>query len=264
MSKVLNTLLFRLKKSKILWVLLALTVAMALLDVGLLKLLPLIAGSGSDMVATLLGGDAFATTFSTLARTDSYSAMFVVFFVALFVGTDFSEGTLRNVLLSNKSRLQIYLAYLIVSVGCCIAFVFAQAAVYVVALALMGEFAKYTLVQALTGIFYSIGLGVLSCLVMAATTLLVLVGTKKRVLAVILPLAGTMVLATVFEVVVLVAQVQGMAVGALQWIPFAQQMFFNAGANNGALLGKILLVNGLLAAGEGVLGYFVFAKAQLK
>ena len=266
MTKVLNTLLFRLTKSKLLWILLGITVAMALFEVGLYAALPYIL-TGEEMgslEAIVSLGDMFSLTVSTVSRPDSYSAMFVVIFVALFFGADFSEGTIRNAVLSNKSRWQIYAAYLIVAAGACLAFVLVQTAVYMIALALMGSFASLSATQVVTGVFSAVGCGVVSCLVMAMVTLLVLVATKKKALAIILPLAGTMLVSAVLETVVLIGQLQGSSLDFMQWIPFAQQMFFDASVHNGALLGKILVTNGLLAVGEGALGYFVFAKAQLK
>lgn len=266
MTKVLNTLLFRLTKSKLLWILLAITVAMALFEVALYAALPnLLTGEELGSLEGIISlEDMFSLTVSTVSRPDTYSAMFVVIFSALFLGADFSEGTIRNAVLSNKSRWQIYAAYLIVAAGACLLFVFVQTAVYMVALALMGAFDSLSATQVVTGVFSAMGCGVVSCLVMATTTLLVLVATKKKALAIILPLAGTMLVSGVLEVVVMLGQMQGSSLGFLHWIPFAQQMFFDASAPNGALLGKILLVNGLLAVGEGALGYFVFAKAQLK
>ena len=266
MTKVLSTLWFRLTKSKMLIVLLALVAGMALIDIGLYTMLPYIL-SGEEMgslEAVMDLSDMFSLTVTSVARSDSYASMITVIFVALFLGADFSEGTIRNAILSNKSRWQIFGAYLVVATGACLVFVGVQTAVYLVYLACSNGFADYTTAQVVSGIFSAVGSGFVSCLLMATTALFVLVGTQKKVLAIILPLALNMVCATAFEIVVTLGQMLGSSLGFLQWIPFAQQMFFDAGAVEGALLGKILLVNGLLAIGEGACGYFVFAKAQLK
>ena len=264
MINVLNTLLFRIKKSKLLFVLLAFVVVLSAVESALYLGLLNYSGEEAEMVGQLVGGDIFSLSMSSLVRVESYAPMFTAIFVALFLGTDFSEGTIRNAVLSNKKRWQIYLAYVIVALGVGVLFVLAQAVASIVGIAATDGFADYSATEVLTGTFASVGLGILSSWVMAMGALCMLVATKKKALSLILPLASVIALSTVLEIVVLWASLQGSYIGYMEWIPFVQLMFYSPVSVDGALIGKILLINGLLAVGEGVLGNFVFAKAQLK
>ena len=80
-----------------------------------------------------------------------------------------------------------------------------------------------------------------------------------------MPLIAVVVVPVIIEVIFYLAIfVNGSSIGVWEWVPFVQQMMFDASAHNGALLGKTLLTNSLLTVALGASGGLVFAKAQLK
>ena len=264
MTNMLNALFFRLRKMKLLWILLAVLVALSIADTGLYQVILDMAGGDMGDLSMILGGDTFVLSMSAVAKGDSYSAILTVIFVALFIGADFSDGTLRNAVLANKGRWQIFAAYTIVSLVVSLGFVAVQTIVYVIYLAFAGVWATYAPSVVLTGLFSGFGIGVVTCWAVAMMTLLTLVLFKKKSLAIILPLVVVIVLSAVLEVYYLLSLIAGSNAEVCEWIPFIQQMLFDASLHDGALLGKILLTNSLLSIVLGAVGGLVFAKAELK
>lgn len=100
MIKLLNANFYRLKKNKIFWLINFISFGLALFNVFHYQSL--------RGIATL---DRIITEYMTL-----YLGIFVAFFVSIFTGIEYSDGTIRNKVISGHKRTHIYLANLIVGI----------------------------------------------------------------------------------------------------------------------------------------------------
>jgi hypothetical protein len=209
-------------------------------------------------------GDMFSALFNSASTASSNSVVLSIIFTALFCGADFSGGTIRNAILAKKSRWQITASYAVVSVLYSWVLIAVEVLVYVVFCAIFGAFTDYSASTVVTGVFSALGVGVVTCTFASMLTLMMLLLTKKKSLAIVIPLVAVIVLAGVVQLFYALALIQGKSTTVWEWLPFSQHIIFDASAVNGALLGKILISNVLFACGFGGIGYAVFNKAQLK
>lgn len=104
MFKLLNAGFTRLVKSRVFWVLMAFTVALALF---------LIYGQYSDMKAY----QEVEVIDRSLMNNITITGIVISIFTALFVGREYSDGTLRNKIIVGCSRTKIYLSNLILVIS---------------------------------------------------------------------------------------------------------------------------------------------------
>ena len=261
MSKVLSALFFRIKKQTIFWILLALLVGLTLLDFYTYKA---VIDSYQNLGVSAYIGELYSVAIFPIASATSYSVILSVIFVVLFFGADFSDGFIRNVVMSNKGRGQIFFSYFIITALVSLVFVATQTLVAVLCLALANGFKDVMLAEASTGIFSALAIGFVSCLGMSTLTLFSLMLFRKKTPTLIISLIVVIVLSPIVQVFVALLEFVSEVSFDYEWIPFIQQTLFDPLHRNVELLAKIICVNTVLSAAFTVGGYFVFKHSQLK
>lgn len=114
MISILKTQLFRIKKSGLYWTLLGVSAGLPILSVLLLLGVCCLFGSFDEAMQMLasLG----VTSFSSMAEFIGYStdaSLFAMICSSILLSREFTQGTVRNAILANKSRTQLYFAYLL-------------------------------------------------------------------------------------------------------------------------------------------------------
>ena len=276
MLNVLNTQLFRLKKSKLFWAMLIVCAALPLvgmiLTTGFLKILSNafdgeasslieLFGEGGHMTLSVLGG---------LIGIGSNPALFSVICSSIFLSGEFSGGAIRNMIIANKTRTQIFLSFfsiaLIIGFSCFGASYLSCLTCY----GLVFGFKGVTVSAAVSGCFSVLFLGLLSIALIQACVCMFLFCTRKTGATVAFPLLililAPSIITTVVSLAVGLKAVVGQYVSeaALSWIPIYNMDMFDAANVSGGLIGKIVLYNLPLAALFAFLGWLTISKADLK
>lgn len=268
MLNVLRTQLFRLKKSKLFWALLIVCAVLPLL--GMLftsALVSFVANIFSGENAELLeqvrseGGAFTMSAFTGLSGLGSDAVLFSLICSSIFLSGEFSGGAIRNMVLANKSRTQIFLSFL--SIAMIIGTSYLGVA-YVSTLLCYGAvigFGGLTATQAVSGLFASLFLGILSIAVAQSCVCMFLFLTRKTGQTVAFPLLviflAPSIVVTIVEIVSGVKMLVGQELSftTLTWIPLYNMSMFDASNAEGAIIGKIALYNIPLAAVFAVLGW---------
>lgn len=275
MLNVLQTQLFRLKKSKLFWGLFITCAVLPILGMALLtalmgilsefvedtSILALLQMEGGEMTLMSLGG---------IINLSSDATLFSIICSSIFLSGEFSGGSIRNMVLANKSRTQIFGSFL--SLSLIIGYSYFGVS-YVSTLACYGlviGFKGVTVAQALSGCFVTLFLGMITVALAQSCVCLFLFGTRRTGATVafsILTIAfAPAIITSIVEVVVNLKAVIGQTVStaALGWIPLYNMSMFNASAIDGGLLGKITLYNIPLAALLATLSWVSINKCDLK
>ena len=124
MRKLLRVNIFRLRRSKMLWLCMACT--FVLMVVSLLKI-----GAGNEQICTL--DEAVSQIIPVLP-------VFQAAFAGLFLGAEYQDGTLRSKLIAGHSRRTVYAAFLVTVILGCFAILMAWALGTVVGILRFGWF----------------------------------------------------------------------------------------------------------------------------
>ncbi|MCH5151827.1 MAG: ABC transporter permease [Clostridiales bacterium] len=272
MISILQTEFFRLKKSKLFWILLAVTAVLplisALLNLGLFMLAEgtyEIEGIEVNMWELLRSSDMLGSGLAGLTSFmgDSFIALICT---SIFLSKEFSGGTFRNMLLANKSRRELYLSYLTVAIVIGAAFLGASfVSTFVFWSAIFG-FGGLSATTVITACLITIGMGLVSTIFVQTMMCMFMFGTRKLAVALVCPLVIAIIAPSILFSFVDTLTVFGVISEAdLSWIPL-----YNAGLLtsvtdvDGALIGKILMYNVPLSVFFGFMGWVRFRKADLK
>ena len=275
MINVLQTQLYRLKKSKLFLAMIIVCAALPLLGmlftrwmVGFLS--NSTNGNGQFIFQTLQGSDSLTlSAIGGLTDIGSTPALFSIICSSIFLSGEFSGGAIRNMVLANKSRTQIFLSFftvaMIVGATCFVASFATTVLFYGIAFGFDGV----TAAQIVNGCFTSLFLGLLSIALAQSCVIFFLFATRKTgatvafplLIIVLLPALITTVVGIVFTVKSLVGQGSAMT---LTWIPLYNLTLFDAANIDGGLIGKIVLYNAPIAALFATLGWVSIYKADLK
>ena len=277
MLSVLNTQLFRLKKSKLFWAMIIVCAALPLLGVLLTSTIAnaissLMGEEGSEILQLLQGEGGYLTLMQlgSLTELGSDPALFSLIASSIFLSGEFTSGAIRNMVLANKNRTQIFLSFL------CVALIIGFAcfgASYVSTLLFYGVvigFDGVTVAKALTGCFSTLFLGLLTIALVQACVCFFLFVTRKTGGTVAFPLLviifAPSVMNTIVNIVTIVKAMGGQTVSAaaLSWVPLYNMSQFQAASIDGALIGKIVLYNAPLAALFAFFGWFALDKSDIK
>lgn len=277
MINILRVEFFRLKKSKLFWILLGVTAALPILSAILLtvffSILESIFEGGGEMISALEMLRASGTTGSILSELASIAgdaALFSLITVGVVLSKEFTDGTMRNVILANKKRKELYFAYFIVAVVVGLTYMLAYMLTALIIVAPIFGFGDLTAGQIASAIFCSLALGVCSVLFVQSCVCMFLFAVRKQWATILFPILIIVFAPSIFNTLVtlltlgLAFQGQTLSPVAISWIPFANAAQFNASAIDGGLVGKIALYYLLFAAVFTVSGYFTFEKADLK
>jgi len=206
MKNTVSALMFRLKKSAMFWVLFILAVA-----------LPAINALFNNMSYKDFAGDLpISYLFIDMSSLGNNCALMTSVCLAVFLCAEFRAGTVRNALLSNKSRTQLFFSYAVV--GLIIALTYTTlwlASSFAFNFALMGKMLTID-----TQFWYLIALAYCAALVTLAIVLFFLFATRNLALTIIIPLLitqiGISIITTVLQVL---AQDNSWNNSVVAWIP---------------------------------------------
>ncbi len=274
MISVIKCLLFRLKRTKMFWVMLGVCVVLPLVTLGLnLVLLKLLDVIGEE-IGFVAMEEVVYTCLAEIPQISSSVALLTLFCVSIFLAKEFSNGTIRNMILSNKSRDQTFFAFYIVGSIIGGSFLIVNFASTLLSLAIpfgFGESATFG--SAVGSCMSSLLLGVLAILFVVSCVTMFLFATGKQSLAIILPLLVTIFLpnliASAVDIVMLVVQLLNIAdPGTVttidtSWIPLYNALEYNPQTIDGGLVVKIALYYAVFIAGFTALGTLAMRKRDL-
>ncbi|MCH5159850.1 MAG: ABC transporter permease [Clostridiales bacterium] len=256
MLNVLSTQLYRLKKSKLFWALFIVCAVLpflgALFISGVTSILENnLSGENADLFAELMGkgGERTLSAISSLTSLSSDAALFSLICSSIFLSGEFSGGAIRNMVLANKSRTQIFLSFL--SVALVIGFSYLGVS-YVSTLLFYGAFIGFggvTVSAAISSCFTSLFLGVLSIALVQSLVCLFVFSTRKTGPTVAFPILFILFVPSIITFIAeLILQMklfagQTVSEASLSWVPLCNMTLFDANNVDGALVGKIALYN---------------------
>lgn len=276
MINILQTEFFRLKKSKLFWALFGVCAGLPVLSL----LLELVVLASASMAFDEMSGyiwelfrqsNLTASSLSALTTWGSNPALFSIICSSIVLSKEFSGGTVRNMLLANKSRQQLYWAYSIVALVIGASYFVAS---FVAVLLLQGSvfgFGSMTAGEAVTACFSSFALGALSTVAVQACVCMLLFASRKTgatlACSLVICLFAPSIVYTIVQVTEIVrilwdAPMTSEAV--LGWIPLYNMQLFDASNVDGALIGKIALYQVLITAFFGGMGWLGIRKTDLK
>lgn len=279
MINILNTELFRLKKSKLFWALLiccaALPILSLLLTLGLTGLIESILESidgteNMDILQLLKEMDLTNLALQEFSSLLNNPSLLALICTGVVLSKEFTDGTVRNVILANKSRKQLYFAYWIISMIVGVTYLLASFAVILILYAPIYGFGQSTAGEAASAVFCSLALGLLTVAFAESCVCMFLFTVRKQWATVLLPLLvcaiAPSIINTVVTIIIAVMGLNGQTVSqvALSWIPLVNAQLYNPAQIDGGLVGKIAMYYALITGGFIALGYFGFEKADLK
>lgn len=203
-----------------------------------------------------------------------------MFCISIFLCKEFSDGTVRNTLLSNKSRAELYWAYALTAGIIGGSFLVAYFVSALLALGIPFGFGTATFAQGLTSCLTSLMLGILSLVFVISCVLMFMFATGKQASAIILPM---LVMALLPSIISSAVELVSGLIYTLQmlgqngsvdvpfdfvmdesWIPLHNATLFDASNLDGALIGKIAMYYLLFSALFIFLGRLAAVKRDLK
>lgn len=272
MINIIKTELFRIKKSVLFWVLLALSFASSVLSFALsTSILTVSEISFYESMQLLKAEGETYLALSELCQYLSDSGLFTLICVAVFLSKEFTTGTIRNVVLSNKSRTQTFFAFLITALFISLCYVTA----YLVGTLLsFGIFVGFdaSVSTAVTAVLSSYLLGICACSFVACCVVMFLFVTGKQSSAIIYPLLLLILVPAIVEVIVLFSQIGSIFDGVLEyqansvysWVPFYNKGLFDASNFEMSLVGKIVMYDVVFSVICALIGWLKFRQADLK
>lgn len=280
MLNIVKSLLFRLKKSKMFWIMLGicalLPVLTLLLCLTLIEIVKIFIEFPSDLGLSV-------TTHSMLTALASPSStvnFLALLCVSIFLCKEFTDGTVRNALLSNKSRIELYSAYCLTALIIGGSFLVANFVSTLLALGIPFGFGDITFGQGLSSCLCSLLLGILSLVFVVSCVLMFMFATGKQSSSIVLPLLVVIFLPQIVTSVVdlisgLIYTIQMLEqYGSVDipfeftmdesWIPLYNSYLYDSTAVEGALVGKISLYYVLFGALFTFLGGLASVKRDLK
>lgn len=250
MLNIVKSLLFRLKKTKMYWIMLGVCAALPLLTSLMCSFVLDIADIFIDLPPNVGFEATTYMSLSSLASLNSDVNLLILLCVSIFLCKEFTDGTIRNALLSNKSRWQLYSAYGVTALMIGGSYVLANFVSTLLSLAIPFGFGSTTPVgHAISACLCSLLLGLLSMMVVVTTVLLFMFLTGKQAPSIVLPLLVTMFLPAialsavefVSQLVVLV-QMGGQWMDVYidyTWVPLYNAFMYDSMDVDGGLVAKI-------------------------
>ena len=281
MLNVVKSLLFRLKKSAMFWVMLGICVALPIFTLLLTEFVLNIANIFAPVTADEIGlSDLVYITLSGLATPYSIANFLTLLCVSIFLCKEFSDGTIRNTLLSNKSRVQLYRAYALTALIIGGSFLVAYFVSTLLALGIPFGFGSATFGQWVISCLTSLLLGLLSLVFVITCVLMFMFTTGKQSSSIILPLLVMVFLPNIISSAVelisgLLYMIKMLAQNGSvdvpfdffmdgSWIPLYNATLFDASNVSLALIGKISLYYALFGGLFIFLGRLSAVKRDLK
>ena len=270
MKEILKVELFRLKKSVAFWVCFGLCVGFPLLGFALTYGINLMFSEIADMETLLqqyrTEGGAFLFLTDYIPYASDCNILALICTTVVLCG-EFRHGTVRNMILANKSRKQIYLAFFVMSLIVGTVYLLSS---FTMTLTLFGTsfgFGNLAAPKAFTNVLLFLLMGITSMVCVQTMVCMFMFGTRKTSLTILFPLLITTLLPS------FVAQISGAILAAVRNPSVVQKVgyfipFYNWELDiltpSGVNVGMILLYNVLFAAIFFVSSFFSFQKKDLK
>lgn len=276
MTDILKVEIFRLKKSVAFWVCFGLCVGLPFLTFLLNLLIATIAAGyaevsegGFELLRTEYGVFEYMTEFATFS---SDAHILAIIAIAALLGKEFSDGTIRNMILANKRRSEIYVAFWLFAM--IIGGIFA-----------VGQFFSMTLFLGTTAGFGGLGTGkaittllyyffiLLSSMTCVSTmTVMFLFATKKTSLTILFPLLTTTIgVEIIVDIIIAMITycyagdvVLEISVQAQQCIPFYNWTTLTLPTPDALNVVMVIIYNLVFAGLFFIWAFFPFRKADLK
>lgn len=271
MISILQLQFFRIKKSVTFWILFGLCFALPLLSTLFAVIVVTAFSIDPNSPIILEGfGEQTVSILETFPSISNDAAVLAVICSSVLLCSEFGGGTMRNIVLANKSRAQIYGA---MSVTAALIGTIYFTANYLFTLTLNGAiwgFGTITSAQAANACFISYALGFVAILMTQSVVVMFLFCLRKTsstmVLSFVIMMIVPAVVTTAVQTWVLVAQAQGASISEamLGWIPLYNISLLDLTRPDGALIGKILLYELPLTALFYFLGWVALRKTDIK
>lgn len=273
MLSILRTELFRLKKSTMFWVMLGVCFGLPLL--GLFIILVSVsavknAQPNADFLSLLREVGLLQESLNNYASLMSDYTLLSIICSAIFLSKEFSDGTVRNVLLANKKREQLYFSYQLIALLIGAAFVTASFVSLMLFYAPIFGFGALTAGEAASACFCSYALGLISVLFCQTCVCMFLFAVRKQGATIAFPLLicifAPVLIEIFYGVYVMSQSIAGNAPSEAlaSWLPFMNASLYKSDSIDGGLVGKIIMYY-LVFSGVFVgAGYGTFIKADLK
>lgn len=273
MIDIIKVELFRLKKSVLFWVMLGLTIAIPLFGAISMLTVSGIADKASGQLGELLSQLGLTTQYlQGSAQLSSWPAILALITSAIVLSTEFTDGTVRNVLLANKSRAELYFAYLVISMIVAVTYFAAYFVIILIIIVPIFGFDGMSAGQAVSGCLCSFGLGIVALIFVETCMCMSLFAIRKQWAAILIPLLISIfapALIAAFASLILAAmalkgQIASVDDLSLRWVPFANTLSYNPATLDAVTIGMSVLYTALFSAAFVVIGYFAFKKSDLK
>lgn len=267
MKNTISSLLYRLLRTKTLWILLIIAVALPFISAVTLSAAEGLMENMSGMFGLEING--IGVDVLTLAGAEvslaGDAALLTIIGVAIIIASEFSYGTVHNSLVSGKSRTKVFFGYAVISavISVIITTVYCTCN-FLFNFAFLGN-GGYTPSALANGFFVSYALAIIMTLFSAMVTLLFTVTTQKKSMAILLPILVCSLLPGILTTITSVALLTGdLSMEVASWLPIVNISVFNATDIDGALVLKIVLMTVILVAAATAGAWAIFRRKDIK
>lgn len=272
MINIIKVELFRLKKSKLFWIMLGLSMASPFISMALALLM-------SSIILDIVGGSfnilgtAGMTSglLSGLTQVAGDTALWALITSAVVLSKEFGDGTMRNVVLANKSRAELFFGYLITAMIVGLTYLTATFAVILVIVAPIFSFDGMNALQGVTAFLSSYALGALAIAFVETCVCMFLFAVRKTWATILLPIIICLFVPSIFtSFLTIVTTIKGVAGEGVnpnltKWIPFVNMSSLYDPTNiDGIVAGSNVIYLAAFITMFILIGYYTFKKADLK
>lgn len=270
MLDIIKVELYRLKKSVLFWVMFGISAAIPLLNVLLTLAITAAAGSIEGGLLQMMGLDVTSSLLQQMTQVTSDAMLLALITAGVVLSREFVDGTMRNVVLANKTRAELYFSYLITALFVAVTYMSAFFVTSLLFGATIFGFGSLSAGEAISACLCSFALGLLAAAFVQSCVCMFLFGVRKQWATILFPILicifAPSLVQSIIQIISMVAAIQGNVVSteALRWIPFVNMMEYNPANIDGVIVGMNVLYMCVFTAVFVVSGYYTFKKADLK
>lgn len=264
MLSIIDGLLYKLFRSKMLYVLLIIACLLPILSGLMLRL-------GFDFLLTANGyGETHINSqwspliliSGRVTCSGDYNFLIIIG-VALLIGKEFTEGTIRNTIVAGKSRTQIYFAYVVASIVLVLTITTPSYLIDVATNAVVFDFKQHPGLP--QGFLITFGLTILVNIMVAIVTLLFAMLFKKTSSSIIFSILLFVFVGGIMSFLTVLLTMQNSSyTHIISWIPLVQYLTYTALQLDAEIIGRIVLITSGLIVVSGGLGLWRLNKTDIK
>lgn len=271
MTDIIKVELFRLKKSALFWALLGVVAICPLLSVLLnIVIILMVNGAEGNALETLRAAGLTKTLLQSSTMISCDAALLALITSSVLLSREFVDGTMRNVVLANKSRAALYFGYLLTSLIVAVTYLTAYYVVTLVIVAPVFGFGGVSAGKAVSAVLCSFALGLFAVTFIESCVCMFVFGVRKQWAAILFPLLILFFVPTTFQTILTIFTMamasngQAVTIDTQRWIPFVNVQYLDPTAMDGALAAINILYLSVFITVFTVSGYYTFKKADLK